>query len=149
MAAGTRIYPGAAQNQHGESLASTQQSSTVGQELYCDLTASATSDLPPIMQRRSTPTPPTNGTTPVQQTHKPAKALVFFDTTKTVAAQQKPRYMTAETPCRTPDLTVAIPDDPLYNIGDASFFWGHLGGTFGRRVFYLPPISMSKVLMHE
>ena len=50
---------------------------------------------------------------------------------------------TTENRCRTPDLTVAIPDDPLYNIGDASF-WGHLGGTFGRRVFYLPPICNVK-----
>lgn len=39
IAAGTRIYPGAAQNQHGERLAPTQQSSAVGQDLHCDLPA--------------------------------------------------------------------------------------------------------------
>jgi hypothetical protein len=39
IAAGTRIDSCAAQDQHGESLASTQQSSTVGQALYRDLPA--------------------------------------------------------------------------------------------------------------
>ena len=39
LTAGTRIYPGAAQNQHGERLAPTQQSSAVGQDLHCDLPA--------------------------------------------------------------------------------------------------------------